>query len=502
MSFLVFLKLLACVLFFLFLILSFTKRKNKVKNLPPSPRKLPILGNLHQIGKLPHRSLQKLSNEYGDFIFLQLGSVPTVVVSSADVAREIFRTHDVAFSGRPALYSARKLSYNLSDVSFAPYGDHWRELRKILVLELLSTKRVQSFETIRDMEVSRLVQEVGCTLNSSVNISALTLTLANNVVCRVAFGKISDERGDDNGEKKIYEILYETQELLGEFNSADYFPKMAWINKINGLDERLEKNFRELDKFYDKVIKDHVNSSSRIKQRDDEDLVDVLLRIQKDPHQGVPLHDNHIKGLLADIFVAGTDTSSTTIEWIMAELILNPRVMKKAQQEVRQVAKGKQKVEEVDLYKLEYLKLVIKETLRLHMPAPLLMPRVTISSCKIMNYELPTNTRVLINGTAIGTDPKYWENPLTFLPERFLNKEIDYKGQNFEFLPFGAGRRGCPGINFSIPLVELAIANLIFHYDWSLPKGMLAKDLDMEEAVGITMHKKTPLYLVASNCNL
>ncbi|XP_060174808.1 glucan endo-1,3-beta-D-glucosidase-like isoform X2 [Lycium barbarum] len=123
MSFLVFLKLLACVLFFLFLILSFTKRKNKVKNLPPSPRKLPILGNLHQIGKLPHLSLQKLSNEYGDFIFLQLGSVPTVVVSSADVAREIFRTHDVAFSGRPALYSARKLTYNLSNVSFAPYAE-------------------------------------------------------------------------------------------------------------------------------------------------------------------------------------------------------------------------------------------------------------------------------------------------------------------------------------------------------------------------------------------
>ncbi|XP_059300531.1 cytochrome P450 71A9-like [Lycium ferocissimum] len=501
MSFLVFLKLLAFLLLFLFLILSFTKRKNKAKKLPPSPRKLPILGNLHQVGKLPHRSLQELSNKYGDFMFLQLGSIPTVVVSSADTAREIFRTHDIAFSGRPALYSARKLTYNFCGVSFAPYGDYWKESRKTLVLELLSAKRVQSFEAIRDEEVNHLVQEVGNSLSSSVNLSALALTLANNVVRRVAFGKVSDER-DDNGEKKFYEILYETQELLGEFNVADYFPKMAWINKINGLDKRLEKNFRELDKYYGKVIEDHVNSSRWIKQRDDEDLVDVLLRIQKDSNQDVPLPDNHIKGLLADIFIAGTDTSAATIEWAMTELILNPRVMKKVQHEVRQVANGKNKIQESNLCKLEYLKLVIKETLRLHPPAPLLVPRVTISSCKILEYEVPTNTRVLINGKAIGTDPKYWENPLIFLPERFLNKEIDYKGQNFEFLPFGAGRRGCPGINFSIPLVELAIANLLFHYDWSLPEGMLAKDLDMEESVGITMHKKTPLCLVASHYDL
>lgn len=187
----------------------------------------------------------------------------------------------------------------------------------------------------------------------------------------------------------------------------------------------------------------------------------------------------------------------------MAELILNPRVMKKVQQEVRsQVAKGKQKVQETDLYKLEYMKLVIKEALRLHPPAPLLVPRVTTSSCKIMDYEIPENTRVLINATTIGTDPKYWENPLTFIPERFLNKEIDYRGQNYEFLPFGAGRRGCPGINFSIPLVELAIANLLFHYNWALPEGMLPKDLDMEEALGITMHKKIPLCLAASYYDL
>lgn len=169
------------------------------------------------------------------------------------------------------------------------------------MLELLSTKRVQSFEAIRDEEVSSLVQIICSSLSSPVNISTLALSLANNVVCRVAFGKGSDEGGNDYGERKFHEILFETQELLGEFNVADYFPGMAWINKINGLDERLEKNFRELDKFYDKVIEDHLNSCSWMKQRDDEDVIDVLLRIQKDPSQEIPLKDDHIKGLLAVI---------------------------------------------------------------------------------------------------------------------------------------------------------------------------------------------------------
>ncbi|KAL0318606.1 UNVERIFIED_CONTAM: cytochrome [Sesamum angustifolium] len=238
-------------------------------------------------------------------------------------------------------------------------------------------------------------------------------------------------------------------------------------------------------------------------ESDNEDIIDVLLRIQKDPNQAINLTDEQLKGVLIDIFVAGTDTSTATIIWTMAELMRNPHVKQKAQQELRQAAKGKTKIQESDLPNLPYLKLVIKESLRLHPPAPLLVPRETTKSCTFAataagSYDVPAKTRVFFNCTAMSADPAYWEDPEKFWPERFMDSQVDFRGQHFELLPFGAGRRGCPGINFAVSLVELALANLLFCFDWELPEGMSAEDVDMEEAPGITMHKKTPLCLVAS----
>ena len=201
---------------------------------------------------------------------------------------------------------------------------------------------------------------------------------------------------------------------------------------------------------------------------------------------------------MQDIFIAGTDTSSATVVWTMAELIRNPIVMRKAQDEVRGVIKGKGKVEESDLSELIYLKLVIKESFRLHPPVPSLVPRVTTERCTIEGYEIPAKTMVFVLAKMIGRDPKYWENPNEFFPERFLDSSIDYKGNHFELLPFGAGRRGCPGMNFAIHLVELTLANLLYRFNWDLPHGMKIEDLNMEESAGITVQKKFPLCLAAT----
>ncbi|KAL9228384.1 hypothetical protein vseg_003973 [Gypsophila vaccaria] len=469
------------------------------KKLPPCPKKLPFLGHLHYLfGDLPHIALQKLSKEYGPLMFLQLGSIPTLVISSANVAREIIKPHDLIFSSRPQLYAGRRLSYDCNDITFAPYGEYWREVRRIVLLEILSVKRVLSFQSTRVEEVELAINSIArCSINP-VNLSELTLALTNNVICRVAFGTTFDSiEGINNGKgskPKAHEILGVTQCLLGEFNVADFYPWLGWlVNKVNGVDSRLKKNIGETDEFFDKIIQGRQETKVN-----HDTIVDVLLRLQKDPKQAMALTNNQVKGILIDMFVAGTDTSSTTLVWIMTELIKNPSFLKRAQEEVRQVIKGKQRVEESDLPKLSYLKLIIKETLRLHPPAPLLVPRETTEPCKIGDYEIPAKTRVIINAKAITTDPNVWDNPNKFEPERFMNSSIDYKGHDFELIPFGVGRRGCPGINFAILLIEITLANFLYCFDWSLPKGMTRDEIDMSEATGLTTRKKEPLLLIAT----
>jgi len=200
--------------------------------------------------------------------------------------------------------------------------------------------------------------------------------------------------------------------------------------------------------------------------------------------------------VLQDLFVAGTDTSSTTVVWAMSEMVKHPRVMKKAQEEVRQVFGDKGTVDEAGLHELNYLKLAIKETFRLHPPVPLLLPRESREDCKINGYDIPIKSKVIVNVSAIGRDPTYWNEPERFYPERFLDNSIDYKGTDFELLPFGAGRKMCPGILFGTVNVELPLAQLLFHFDWNLPKGPKPEDLDMSEVFGAVVTRKNDLCLI------
>ena len=196
------------------------------------------------------------------------------------------------------------------------------------------------------------------------------------------------------------------------------------------------------------------------------------------------------------MFVAGTDTTSATLEWTMTELARHPKVMKKAQEEVRQIVAYKGKVEESDLQHLHYLRAVIKETMRLHPPVPLLVPRESMEKRVIDGYDVPAGSRLLINTFAIGRDAESWENPLEFNPERFVDNDIDFKGQDFRFLPIGGGRRGCPGFSFGLATVEISLARLLYHFDWSLPHGVGVDDLDLTEIFGLATRKRTALKLI------
>lgn len=202
--------------------------------------------------------------------------------------------------------------------------------------------------------------------------------------------------------------------------------------------------------------------------------------------------------LFQDIFSGGGDTVTTAVEWAMSEMLKNPRVMEKAQAEIRKVFDGKGNVDEMGIDELKFLKAVVSETLRLHPPFPMLLPRECREKCEINGYEIPVKTRMIINAWAIGRDPHYWNiDPDRFYPERFIDdSSVDYKGADFGFIPFGAGRRMCPGILFAIPSIELPLAHLLFHFDWELPSGMRNEDLDMTEAHGLSAKRKQSLHLV------
>jgi cytochrome P450 len=196
------------------------------------------------------------------------------------------------------------------------------------------------------------------------------------------------------------------------------------------------------------------------------------------------------------MFTAGGETSSWTVVWAMSEMVKNPKVMEEAQSEVRRVFDKKGFVDETEFHQLVYLKSVIKETLRLHPSLPLLLPRESRERCKINGYEIPAKTRILVNAWAIGRDPRYWIEAESFKPERFANSLIDFNGTNFEYIPFGAGRRMCPGLAFGIPNVELPLAQLLYHFDWKLPNGMKNEELDMAESFGISVGRKHDLCLI------
>ncbi|XP_034604843.1 zealexin A1 synthase [Setaria viridis] len=247
---------------------------------------------------------------------------------------------------------------------------------------------------------------------------------------------------------------------------------------------------RRIDRILKQIIQENKEAIT-----DHESFVSVLLRLQNEGGMPIELTDETITALMFDMLGAGSDTSSTTLNWAMTELIRSPAAMAKAQAEVREAFKGKSNVTEDDVAGLSYLKLVFKETLRLHPTSPLLIPRKCRETTQVMGYDIPKGTTVFVNVWAIGRDPMYWDDAEEFKPERFETNNLDFRGTNYEFLPFGAGRRMCPGINLGLANIELALASLLYHFDWKLPQGMEPKDVDVWETVGVVASKKTSLML-------
>ncbi|KAM3733388.1 hypothetical protein ACB098_11G131700 [Castanea mollissima] len=492
-------------LFFLFILIIYWKRskaKGQSHKLPPGPWKLPLIGNLHQLFfSLPHRSLRDLAKKYGPIMQLQLGEVLAIIISSPKVVEEVLKTHDTALANRPSVLAIEAMSYGNSGIVFAPYGDYWRQMRKICVSKLLSAKRVQSFRRIREEEVNNLVESISLSAGVPINLSEKIFSSTYCIASRAAIGKKCKY------EKEFISLIQETFTLSGGFDLPDLFPSLKFLGFLTGMKSALEKIQQNLDKILDDIVNEHkmkrlANSTNKHEpgpgdDDGDDDLVDVLLKLQEMGELEFSVTSNHIKAVTQDIFTGASETSASTIEWAMSELLRNPRVMEKAQAEVRQVLQGRRNLDETDIHKLDYLKLVVKETLRLHPPGAL-VPRESREKCEINGYEIPNNTKVIINIWAIGRDPEYWIDADCFWPERFHGSSIDLKGTNFEFIPFGGGRRICPGMSFALAIVELVLSQLLFHFNWKLPNDIKLEELDISESLGLTCRRRNDLYVIAT----
>ncbi|KAL0543395.1 hypothetical protein IC582_018491 [Cucumis melo] len=491
---------------FLFLLTLLFRRLRSKLPFPPGPKGLPFIGNMLMMEQLTHRGLANLAARYGGIFYMRMGFVNMFVVSNPDIARQVLQVHDSICSNRPATIAISYLTYNCADMAFANYGPFWRQMRKICVMKLFSRKRAESWQSVRDM-VDNTVKKVAVQTGTAVNIGELVFELMGDIIYRAAFGTSTLQ-----GQDEFIRILQEFSKLFGAFNIADFIPSLRWIDP-QGLNKRLVKARQSLDKFIDSIIDDHIirkrNASSKLPNYEletESDMVDELLAFygedssiinaSDDLQNNIKLNRDNIKGIIMDVMFGGTETVASAIEWAMSELMRSPEDLKKAQQELSQVVGLQRRVEETDLDNLTFLKCCLKETIRLHPPIPLLLHEAA-EDAVIAGYFIPAKSRIMVNAWAIGRDPASWDDAETFRPTRFLEQGVpDFKGNNFEFIPFGSGRRSCPGMQLGLYGLEIAVAQLLHCFDWELPDGMKPSEMDMSDVFGLTAPRATRLVAV------
>ncbi|KAI4371977.1 hypothetical protein MLD38_010265 [Melastoma candidum] len=472
-----------------------SKAKKSPLPLPPGPSGLPVLGNLLSLGKDPHRDLDRLSREYGPIMYVRLGLVPTVVVSSPKYAEMVLKTQDLVFASRPPHEGSRIVSYGQRNLTFAPYGPYWRFIRKKCTLELLSASKMSSFRPMRREEIGLLIKDLkkAAADRADVDLSGKISSTGADMSCQMVFGrKYMDDEFSERGFKAV---IQEAMQLAAAPNIGEFIPFLRPLD-LQGLGKKLKHLATVFDVFFEKIIDDHV-AARQEGRRESRDFVDSMLGImEEDDDPEFRVDRRHIKAIMLDMLVASMDTSATAVDWAMVELIRNPRIMKKLQNELESTIGLDRVVEESDLEGLRYLDMVIKETFRLHPVAPLLLPHESTEDCVINGYSIPAKSRLIVNIWSIGRDPSIWSEAEKFIPERFEESSVDVRGRDFQLLPFGAGRRGCPGLQLGLTLVRLMLAQLVHCFDWELPDGVRPSDLDMREEFGITVPRAEHLVVI------
>ncbi|KAI3828866.1 hypothetical protein L1987_02976 [Smallanthus sonchifolius] len=475
-------------------------RKDRI-HLPPGPSGLPIIGYLPFLTSNLHESFTEMAHKYGPIFSLRLGSKLHVVVNSIDLAKVVAREQDSTFANRGPPLTGLIITYGGMDLVWSNNNTHWRNVRKLLVSQVLSNTNLNSCQGFRTHEVRKTVKEVYTKIGTKIDINKIAFDTELNVVTNMLWGCSKSSEGNDFGDilDGFREVEFKIIELMGTPNISDFIPFLSRFD-LQGMQMEMQRQFEYVERVFDYIIEGKMKVDSNeideaVAKDVRKDFLQILLEIKDKKNDPKSFNIIHIKALLINIVVAATDTTSTMVEWVMAEILGHPGVMKKVQDELTEVIGMNNIVEESDLPKLIYLDAVIKETFRLHPPLPFLIQRCPDESCRVGGYTIPKGTIVYINVWAIQRDPQNWTDPLEFKPERFLNHKWDYNGNNFKFLPFGSGRRICPGIPLGEKMLVYILASLLHSFEWSLPKD---EEFELSDKFGFVTKKRKPLIAIPS----
>ncbi|KAI4342362.1 hypothetical protein MLD38_027000 [Melastoma candidum] len=478
---------------------------------PEPPGSWPVLGHLPLLGgtdKLLHRVLGSLSDRLGPVFFLRLGSNRALVINSWEAVKECFTSHDGVFPTRPRYLAVRIMGYDHAMFGFAPYGPYWRGMRKLAVLELLSNHRLDQLAHIRDTETMTFLGDLyeewsraGGRGPVKVEMKGRFGDMTMNMTVRTVAGKrysgdARDEEESRRGQKAMGDFFY----WVGQYMFSDSIPSLWWVDVIKGNVREMKKTAVELDWVLGNWVEEHRRRRREAGKISDgeQDFIHFLLdATENDGNFSIQEADKIIKATCLSIILGTNDTTMLTLTWALSLLINNPDKLKEAQKELEEQVGLHRQVSETDIKNLPYLQAVLKETLRLYPAVPVSVPRLAMHDCAVSGYEVRAGTQLLVNLWKIMRDPKVWPEPSEFVPERFLTShaDVDVRGHSFHYIPFGSGRRMCPGVSFGLKVLHLTLARVLHGFKFGRAD---VSGVDMSEGPGLTLHKTTPLEVTVS----
>jgi len=466
-------------------------RRSYSKNLPPGPTPLPILGNLLSLGTKPHVGLQKLAEKYGPVMTVYFGTTPAVVLSEPEVFKEAMISKGTATAGRPLTPTTRIALHNGADIAFGDYGANWRKMRKAVVTDLLHKSEFMKRSSIMMTEVMRAKNAIKVQCSSNGGKACLSprrylRSTTINVIYSIVFGR-TIEPGNPESDPELHELDQAFQELfetIGLGAIEDFMPLLHILPTPHMTRIRSVTNTR--DRILMKFIHERRERRSTGAPGSN-NLLDVLLERQEE--RGMSQKD--LLFIVNDLVSAGTDTSGTTLEWLLLLMADNPASQDTVQVELDEIF-GDEVPSTIDADKLPVLHAAIMEAMRIKAVGPLLVPHQTRQDLTLGGYHIPANTPIHINNMAMAMSPKYWDRPEEFRLERFLEEEKHLKLRNvdggldaeaYKFVPFGAGPRHCPGREMAVFEMTMIAAHLLHAFRWAPADG----HVNLEEKFGLTL---------------